>query len=94
MAVSVASVNHLLLLHRMLQLIVLHALASLRRPLSNYEVVAICVPSPSATLNRLGTVRRQHTSLITRRILDELWLSLSILLCVALIINKSFLFLA
>ena len=91
---SVACVNHLLLLHGVLQLVVLHALASLGRPLPDYEVVAICVPSPSAALSRLCTVGRQHASLITRRILDELWLSLSSLLCDVLIINESFLFLA
>ena len=92
---SVASVNHLLLLHGVLQLAVLHALARLRRPLPNYEVVAICVPSPSAALNRLRAVGWQHSSLITAgRVLDELWLSLGILLSVALIIHKSFLFLA
>ena len=91
---SVARVNHLLLLHGVLQLVVLHALASLRRPLSNYEIVAICASSPSAALNRLRTVGWQHASLITRSILDELWLCRRILLYVALIIYESFLFLA
>ena len=94
---SVASVNHLLLLHGVLQLVVLHTLARFCRPLPNYEVVAICGPSASAALSRLrAVVGGQNASLITCCILDELWLSMGLLLllCVVLVVHESFLFLA